>query len=238
MAENGWSSNVVEGPGGDATVPGIGIEIKVTIRKNSTVKAWFTSNGDEIQGVTGEPLVYEFTNTFDIDNPHPGFWFRYSHLNGMPLTDIKYATIRHDRKSSLAFAGFEDGIMSPLGQWLQSNRYVYSNQGIVSVPNALTIPSFDAVDGDIYVAVALDQLSSKEHLFWQELLGSRYEVANGRVISANDSECGDKSLFEGYYFGAAPIEFEPKLGWSSKDPFEGVVTMDSTASVLSLESTK
>lgn len=220
MGKDEWSNNEVEG---DEFIDGIGIESSITIPAESTLKIWFTSNGEEIKNINGEPLTWEYENTHDAFKLDYR-WFRWSHINGKLFTDLKYAAIHHDKVSSLAFAGFKDGIR-PIGEWLLSEGYAYVSEDPAHYYKAMTFPMFEAKETDLYAGLALERLRSKEQLFSQDNIGDGYEVKNGRIVTGLDSNCCDASDFEGFHFGATPVSLDFKHGWSSEKSFSGVIAV-------------
>lgn len=228
MGKDKWTANWVEG---DKTSPGIGLVNSITIPAESTLKIWFTHNGEEIKNTKGEPLTWKYENTKEAAK-HVNWWFRWSHINGKSLTDLKYAAIHNDKVSSLAFAGFKDGI-SPIGEWLLSKDYAYVSVGPALYSKAMTIPMFETEETDLYAGLSLERLRSKEQQFSEHNIGDRYEVKNGWIVTGLDSNCCDASDFEGFYFGANLVRLDSKHCWSSEKPFNGIIAISSLVTAQS-----
>lgn len=122
--------------------------VSVHVRANSTTKMWLTNNGRWIRNNDGSEGWFEYTNTtrFGIT---AGITLSKTRFNGLRVTDVHFATIRHDMRSLCLASFHDDGGMEELGLWL-------AEAGFRDKP--LSFFEFDTDGGELHCGVSLSKL--------------------------------------------------------------------------------
>lgn len=189
--------------------------VSVHVRANSTTKMWLTNNGRWIRNNDGSEGWFEYTNTtrFGIT---AGITLSKTRFNGLRVTDVRFATIRHDMRSLCLASFHDDGGMEELGLWL-------AEAGFRDKP--LSFFEFDTDGGELHCGVSLSKLLGVATPASMEALGARYRVDKGRIAKLVQGDGPPEDAFAAYVFGAERLGYKGGNDWTLARPYSGEVVI-------------